>query len=167
MADGWRVAYLGLGSNLGDRAAYLEAAAVRLATGPGVRVRRRSAIYETEPIGYTDQPWFLNQVVEAETSLSPEALLRRAKAVEAELGRRAGPRWGPRPIDVDLLLYAGRAIETPELRVPHPELWNRLFVLVPLAELCPALEGPDGQPIEARMAALAGTQIVRPFRRRG
>jgi 2-amino-4-hydroxy-6-hydroxymethyldihydropteridine diphosphokinase len=149
------VVYLGLGSNLGDRAATLAAARARLQAA-GVRVRRASPLYETEPVGVRDQPWFLNQVVEGETALAPGALLAVAKDIERALGRAPGVRWGPRPIDIDILLYDDACIaETdPWLEVPHPELWRRLFVLVPLRDLRPDLRAPDGTPIAARIAAL-------------
>ncbi|MBI4492715.1 MAG: 2-amino-4-hydroxy-6-hydroxymethyldihydropteridine diphosphokinase [Chloroflexi bacterium] len=160
MSQAWERAYLGLGSNLGDRAANLAAAVERLVATPGLRVLRCSSLYETEPVGYLDQPWFLNAVVEVETSLEPAALLQRARAIEAELGRQPGPRWGPRPIDVDILLYGQRTVLTPALQVPHPELWNRLFVLLPLAELQPQLTTPAGQPIAERIAELRQSQMV-------
>src|SRR5262245_48154010 len=97
--------YLGLGSNLGDREANLARAVAGLGQVPGLRVLRRSGLYETEPVGPTDQPWYLNAVVEVDASLEPEALRRAVKVLEVEQGRRHGPRWGPRVIDVDILLY--------------------------------------------------------------
>ncbi len=160
------VVYLGLGSNQGDRAATLAAARARLEAA-GVRVRRASPLYETEPVGVRDQPWFLNQVLEGETALAPGALLAAAKSIERALGRARGPRWGPRPIDIDILLYDDACIaETdPWLEVPHPELWRRLFVLVPLRDLRPDLRAPDGTPIATRIAALqaAVPGAVRPW----
>lgn len=164
MGDGWEVVYLGLGSNMGDREATLQAAIGRLAAAPGVRVLRRSSLYESEPVGVTGQPWFLNAVLEIETSLDPESLLRHVKAIEAELGRRAGPRWGPRPIDIDILLYGQQTVSSPELHIPHKEMWHRLFVLVPLAELSPELVTPDGTPVKERVVELRGAQEVRPLR---
>jgi 2-amino-4-hydroxy-6-hydroxymethyldihydropteridine diphosphokinase len=158
--------YLGLGSNLGDRAGHLRAALAGLAEA-GVAVRRVSPCYETEPWGVADQPWFLNAVVEATTTLDPLALLAAAKAVERAVGRVPGPRWGPRAVDVDLLLYDDRTVreQDPWLEVPHPELWRRLFVLVPLRDLRPDLVAPDGTPIDARIAALAAAEpgAVRPW----
>jgi 2-amino-4-hydroxy-6-hydroxymethyldihydropteridine diphosphokinase len=162
LGEGWERVYLGLGSNLGDRERNLRAAVERLAAMPGVRILRCSRVYETEPVGPGDQPWFLNAVVEADTSLSPETLLRRAKAIEAELGRQPGPRWGPRPLDVDILLYGERSLDLPDLTIPHPELWSRLFVLVPLAELRPDLSGPSGHSILARVDELRGAHAIRP-----
>ncbi len=155
--------YLGLGSNLGDRAGNLGAAVAGLERA-GVDVRRRSPLYESAPVGPPDQPWYLNAVVEAETTLAPRELLAAAKAVEAALGRRPGPRWGPRPVDVDILLYGERQVDErePWLTIPHPEMWRRLFVLLPLRDLRPELRGPDGRPIDAWIRALAAEQPVRP-----
>lgn len=126
------VAYIGLGSNLGDRRAALEAAILQL------RPRRVSTIEETAPWGRTDQPEFLNAVAEIETDLDAPALLERLLEVERKLGRRRSPeRWSPRPIDLDLLLYGESEVRTASLSVPHPRLAERRFVLEGLAELCP------------------------------
>ena len=130
------VAYLGLGSNLGDRAAQLDLAA-RLLETAGVRILRRSSVIETEPFGVTDQPRFLNQVLEVEWAGSARELLGAAKAAERDAGRRATYRWGPRELDVDILLFGDERIDEPGLQVPHPGLWERDFVLGPLAELRP------------------------------
>lgn len=132
--------YIALGSNLGDRKANLRQAIASLA--PEVRVLRRSPAYETEPWGYKEQPAFLNQVVEAETELEPGPLLTRLKAIERQLGRRTRFRYGPREIDLDLLFYDDRVIDSPELQLPHPRLHQRGFMLVPLADLAPELEHP-------------------------
>ena len=136
------MAYLGLGTNLGDRRANLREAANLLASGPGLRVMRCSRVYETEPWGVADQPAFLNCVLEAAVTLSPEDLLARCKEVEATLGRQPGIRWGPRLIDVDILLYGDRTVNLPHLEIPHPRLHLRAFALIPLAELAPGLEHP-------------------------
>lgn len=160
-----RLAYVGLGSNLGDRAANLQAAVARLERAAGVRVLRQSSLWESAPWGVADQPWFLNSVVELLTTLSAEALLETLKATEAALGRAPGPRWGPRLIDLDLLLYDDRAIASPDLVVPHPRLWERRFVLEPLAELRPGLRSPDGRPIQMVAAGLAATQAARRWPR--
>lgn len=154
-------AWLGLGANLGDRQANLAAALARLEQEPGIRVLRRSRWYESEPIGVTDQPWFLNGVVEIETTLPPRALLEALKRIEWELGRRPTRRWGERVIDLDILLYDDQRLETPDLVLPHPRLWQRLFVLAPLAELHPALRAPDGRLIEEVAAELSRTTTVR------
>lgn len=155
-------AYLGLGSNQGDRPRLLAQAIARL-EGPDLRVVRRSRVYETPPWGKTDQPAFLNQVVEVETRLEPPALLARCLDVERALGRVRRERWGPRTIDVDLLLYGAETIRTPELVVPHAELRRRAFVLVPLLELAPDLRLPTGERLEALLAALPDRAAVRVY----
>lgn len=126
--------YLGLGSNLGTRARNLSAARRRLRQ-KGVRILRQSRVIETEPWGVTDQPRFLNQVVEAEWGGTPQQLLGLAKAVEREGGRRPTRRWGPRVIDVDILLFGERQIDEPDLVVPHPRIAERGFVREGLREL--------------------------------
>jgi 2-amino-4-hydroxy-6-hydroxymethyldihydropteridine diphosphokinase len=125
--------YLGLGTNLGDRAANLTAATAALA--PAVTILARSPVYETPPWGVTDQPDFLNLVVRVETSLEPLALLANLKHLETELGRIPSIRYGPRLIDLDILFYDDLVLNTPELTIPHPHLHERAFVLVPLADL--------------------------------
>jgi 2-amino-4-hydroxy-6-hydroxymethyldihydropteridine diphosphokinase len=133
--------YLGLGSNLGDREANLNEALRRLGETPGVQVRRVSRYGRSAPWGVTDQPEFLNAVAELETSLNPEELLTAVKAIEHAMGRRPGPRWGPRLIDLDLLLFDRVRLRTPSLTLPHPEILRREFVWGPLAEIAPeALE---------------------------
>ncbi len=125
------IAYIGLGSNLGDRRASIERALERL------RPLRVSSIVETEPWGRADQPTFLNAVAEIVTDLEPEALMTRLAAIERDLGRARAERWGPRTIDLDLLLYGDAEIRGDNLTVPHPRLTQRRFVLEGLAELCP------------------------------
>ena len=132
--------YIALGSNLGDRSANLEAAVEALP--PSVRVLLRSPIYETPPWGYTDQPAFLNQVVQAETDLTPQDLLTYLKKLEEKLGRQPTFQYGPRKIDLDILLYDDLVLETPSLTIPHPHLAERAFVLLPLADLAPDLVHP-------------------------
>jgi 2-amino-4-hydroxy-6-hydroxymethyldihydropteridine diphosphokinase len=142
-------AYIGLGSNLGDREQLIRDAAEL------IDARRLSAIRETEPWGLEDQPRFLNAVAEVETSLTPRHLLDRLLQVERELGRkRTGPRWGPRAIDLDLLLYGEQAVDEPGLLVPHPRLAERLFVLEPLAELVPAQKIPGNGTVAEALAGL-------------
>ena len=126
--------YLGLGSNLGTRARNLSAARRRLRE-KGIRVLRQSRVLETEPWGVTDQPKFLNQVVEGEWHGTPRALLRAAKEVEREGGRRPARRWGPRAIDVDVLLFGEERVRQPDLVIPHPRIAERPFVLRSLREL--------------------------------
>jgi 2-amino-4-hydroxy-6-hydroxymethyldihydropteridine diphosphokinase len=139
-----KITFLALGSNLGDRARNLESALERLETG-GVRVLLRSSIYETAPQEFLDQPWFLNQVVKAETGLFPLQLLRLTQRVEREMGRERGPAAilkGPRLIDIDILLFGQAAIDTPQLVIPHPAMLERRFVLEPLVEIAPDLRHP-------------------------
>lgn len=137
------IAYIGLGSNLGDKKANCRKAIEILAES--CRVVRTSALYCTEPIGNTDQDDFVNAVVEIETGLSPEALLDQCRSIEEELGRVRTVRWGPRTIDVDILLVGSVMIETPELTIPHPLLHTRRFVLVPLCEIAPQAFHPKLQ----------------------
>jgi 2-amino-4-hydroxy-6-hydroxymethyldihydropteridine diphosphokinase len=129
--------FLGLGSNLGDREALLRTALERIAGLPGTDLVRVSAIRETEPWGVTDQPPFLNAAAEIRTELEPQALLAALKEIEGEVGRRPTFRWGPREIDLDLLLYGSRRLETETLRLPHPQILERDFVREPLAEIAP------------------------------
>jgi 2-amino-4-hydroxy-6-hydroxymethyldihydropteridine diphosphokinase len=143
------LAYVGLGSNLGDREALIRGAA------EAIGAVRLSTIRETEPWGLEEQPRYLNAVAELETSLAPRRLLDRLLDVERQLGReRAGPRWGPRTIDLDLLLYGEQVIDEPGLRVPHPYLLERLFVLEPLAELIPAQRIPGNGTVSDALAGL-------------
>ena len=132
---------LALGSNLGDRDAYLAAAREALARA-GVALVNESRVAETEPVGITDQPRFLNQVLEGETTLEPRALLDRIKDIERQLGRQQRERWGPREIDIDILRYDNRTVDEPGLRIPHPELKNRPFLLELIGELDPLPDPP-------------------------
>lgn len=134
-------AYLSLGSNLGGRVGYLRSALRQLTEG-GVSIQRVSSIYETEPIGYTDQPAFLNIAVQVGVRLEPEDLLDRTCRIEQRLGRRREVAWGPRTLDIDILLYGRRIIQTPALIIPHPRMTERRFVLVPLAEIAPSAVHP-------------------------
>jgi 2-amino-4-hydroxy-6-hydroxymethyldihydropteridine diphosphokinase len=132
--------YLGLGSNLGDRSAYLQKAMEDL--GPEILLLRRSAIYETAPWGFEDQEDFLNMVIEAETELDPPSLLKKIKHIEKRVGRQATFRNGPREIDIDILLYDDWQYAEGGLSIPHPSLLERAFMLVPLAELAAELKIP-------------------------
>ena len=154
--------YLGLGSNLGDRRELLQAAVEDLWTH-GVQAIASSSVYETEPVGeVTDQPAFLNACVRIETALGPEALLDACKAVEGTLGRApGGVRHGPRSVDADVLLLGTGAYTSERLEIPHRELARRRFVLVPLLELDPGLELPDGTALAAALAALEGQAVRR------
>ena len=135
------IVYLALGSNVGDRAKNLREAS-SLINDAGVRILRRSSVYETEPLGYLDQDWFLNSVVQGETELSSVELLRRLRAIEEQMGSKKAFANGPRLIDLDILLYGDETISQNELQVPHPRMLQRRFVLVPLAEIAPQLQHP-------------------------
>jgi 2-amino-4-hydroxy-6-hydroxymethyldihydropteridine diphosphokinase len=136
-------AYVGLGANLGDREAMLRSALEQLAAEPGIEVVAVSKLRDTDPVGITDQPRFLNAAAAVETGLSAHDLLDRLRGIERRLGRtREGPRFGPRTIDLDLLLYGDEQIDEPGLEVPHPRLHERLFALEPLADLDPDLVVP-------------------------
>jgi 2-amino-4-hydroxy-6-hydroxymethyldihydropteridine diphosphokinase len=158
-----RTGYLGLGSNVGDRRAHLQAAVDALPRH-GVTVVASSSVYDTEPVGEVlDQPEFLNACLRIETALDPLELLDVSKSVERELGRDSGgPRHSPRPIDVDVLLLGAETLTHPRLSLPHAEVTARRFVMVPLLELDPELRTPDGTAIAAALAALpVGEQTVR------
>ena len=152
--------YLSLGSNIGDREGNLRKAVERLAA-QDVRVLRASRIYETEPVDYKDQAWFLNQVVEAETALFPLQLLTRTARVEREMGRVRTVRKGPRTIDIDILFYAAAVVETSRLEIPHPRIAERRFVLAPLAELAPDLRHPVTHRSVRQMLESAPPAVVR------
>jgi len=156
-----RIGYLGLGSNLGDRRANLQAALDALRQ-EGIEVLAASSTYETEPVGeFLNQPDFLNACLRVRTALDPEALLDLCKRVERALGRElSAPRHGPRPIDIDLLLLGEETYVSERLRLPHPEVLSRRFVLVPLLELDPGLQAPDGTRGADALGALAGGQRV-------
>lgn len=147
--------YVGLGSNLGDREDTIRRALERLAADGRIEVVAVSTLRETDPVGYLDQPRFLNGAAALRTQLPPRAVLERLQDVELGLGRdRSGPRYGPRTIDLDLLLYGGESVDEPGLEVPHPRLAERRFVLEPLAELDRTLEVPGQGSVQALLAAL-------------
>lgn len=153
--------YLGLGSNLGDRRAYLNAALSAMA--PGVRVLRRSPIYQTAPWGYADQDAFLNMAVKAETELGPKQLLILLKGIEVKLGRQPRFKNGPREIDIDILLYDDLVFDDSGLQIPHPRLHERAFILSPLADLTPDLEIPNtGKTVATLLAGLdrSGVELL-------
>jgi 2-amino-4-hydroxy-6-hydroxymethyldihydropteridine diphosphokinase len=148
-------AYIGLGANLGDRESSLRRAVEHLADDPEIEVVGVATFRETDPVGYLDQPRFLNGVVAVETGLGARELLDRLLAIERSLGReRTGPRFGPRTIDLDLLLLGDAVIDEPGLSVPHPRLAERRFVLEPLVELDPELVLPDGRRASELLVAL-------------
>jgi 2-amino-4-hydroxy-6-hydroxymethyldihydropteridine diphosphokinase len=144
--------YLSLGSNIGDRAGNLNAAIAALPDA-GVRVRKVSAFYETEPVDYLQQDWFLNCVVESETELAAGTLLARLREIEMRMGSKKAIAKGPRILDIDILLYGDGTIATPELQVPHPRMTQRRFVLVPLAEIAPDVQHPSWHATAADLLA--------------
>jgi 2-amino-4-hydroxy-6-hydroxymethyldihydropteridine diphosphokinase len=147
-------AYLGLGSNLGNRLAFLRGGRDNLVSRFDIHLRRASGVYETEAVGGpADNPPFLNAVVEIDTPLSPRELLAACLAVEDEFGRTRPTEWAPRTLDIDLLLYGDAVIDEPDLRIPHPHLQERAFVLAPLNEIAPELMHPV---LHKTIAALAG-----------
>ncbi len=150
-------AFVGLGANLGDREETIRRAVELLGAEPGIEVVAVSTLRETEPVGYAEQPPFLNGAVAVETELGPRELLDRLLSVERELGRARGegPRFGPRTIDLDLLLYGDRVVDEAGLTVPHPRLAERRFALEPLHELDPSLRLPDGRAV----LELLGTRL--------
>jgi len=156
-----RTVYLGLGSNLGDRRANLASAAERLRSAD-LRINQESSIYETEPRDLPDQPWFLNQVIEAVTSLFPRQLLSRIQKIEREMGRKRLVAKGPRNIDIDILLFEDVIIATDGLEIPHPRMAQRRFVLEPLAELAPDLHHPvTGKTIREMLAPVSRQPLRR------
>jgi 2-amino-4-hydroxy-6-hydroxymethyldihydropteridine diphosphokinase len=155
-------AFLGLGSNQGDRLGALRAATDLLDRTPGVRVVRSSRVYETAPVG-PPQPDYLNAVLEVDTELSPRALLEAGLAVERRLGRVRGERWGPRTIDIDVLGYDAMNVDEPGLLIPHPRIHERAFVLAPLLELTTDPPLPEGRTVGALRLPPGGPGGVRPF----
>ncbi|WP_412519247.1 2-amino-4-hydroxy-6-hydroxymethyldihydropteridine diphosphokinase [Staphylococcus simulans] len=137
--------FLGLGSNVGDRENQLKEAIRLLGEQPGIEVVKVSSFYETEPVGYVDQPDFLNLCVEIQTELSPKAVLESGLAIEQQLHRVRKERWGPRTLDIDILLYGDQIIEEEDLTIPHPRMTERAFVLIPLQEIAPDKVEPRTQ----------------------
>jgi len=155
--------FLSLGSNLGDREKNLRDAIAVMAAA-GVRVSRTSSIYETEPVDFADQPWFLNCVIEAETSLAPHDLLLALRGIESRMGSKKKFAKGPRLLDIDILLYGDTIIDKPELQVPHPRMTQRRFVLAPLVELAPHWRHPTWNGTAADLLArLQDHSVVRRF----
>lgn len=155
-----RWAFLGLGSNLGDRLDHLQRAVDLLHDTDGVRVDGVSSVYETEPVGGPEQGAFLNVAVRVASRRGPWRLLRACQAVERKLGRVREVRWGPRTIDVDILLYEGRVVALPGLEIPHPRLAERPFALVPLIEVAPGETMPDGRRLSSLLVDLAPIEGV-------
>jgi 2-amino-4-hydroxy-6-hydroxymethyldihydropteridine diphosphokinase len=152
---------VGLGANLGDAAATLDGAVEELAAEPGVAVLARSATYRTAPVGGPEQPDYLNAAVLLEVALEPLALLRRLQAIEHGHGRVRTVRWGPRTLDLDLLLWDERSIDEPDLTVPHPRLVERRFALEPLLDVLPDARLPDGRRLAEVVAGLPEQGVLR------
>jgi len=159
---------LALGSNLGDRLANLQAAVDALTAGPGLDEVAVSPVYETAPVGGPPQPEYLNAVLVAVTSLPPRAVLDRSRAAETALGRVRGPRWGPRTLDVDVIVYGNEVSSDPELTLPHPRAHERAFVLVPWHDVDPGAVIPGRGPVAGLLAALPadGVRLCRDARLR-
>ncbi|MGE5470623.1 MAG: 2-amino-4-hydroxy-6-hydroxymethyldihydropteridine diphosphokinase [Bacteroidota bacterium] len=155
------LAYVALGANLGDAASTVRAAFGALANLPQSRISRTSALYRTAPVGFAEQPDFINAVARLETELAPEALLDELLALETRFGRLRAEKNGPRTLDLDLLLYNDQHLDLPRLTLPHPRLHLRAFVLCPLAELAPALLIPGRGSIAAWLPAVANQGIAR------
>lgn len=153
---------MGLGSNVGDRERNVREAITRLKRAPGVSFLRQSRVYQTEPIGVTDQPEFLNTVVEVEVAdpMGARDLLTLVKQIETEVGRKQRERWGPREIDIDVLLFGDEHIAEGGFEVPHPRMWERAFVMAPLAELEPDMQTPSGETVAEVAERLSKEQKV-------
>ena len=156
-------AYLGLGSNLGDREANINKALVELVRSGRTRLTRVSSIYETEPVGIEDQPAFLNAAAEIETELDARELLAAIREAERRSGRKKTFKWGPRIIDIDILLYGDERLTEENLEIPHPEMHRRAFVLTPLAEIAPLVKHPERGLTARQMSANVGNKGVRRY----
>jgi 2-amino-4-hydroxy-6-hydroxymethyldihydropteridine diphosphokinase len=155
------IAYVGVGSNVGDRQAWIREALALLQRNRKVEILQLSSLYETQPVGVRDQPMFLNAVVKISTGHTPRNLVRLFQTIERRLGRRRTIRWGPRRIDLDLLLYDHQLVNQPEVVVPHPELAKRAFVLVPMVEIAPDVVHPLlGKTMSQLLACVGGAEAV-------
>lgn len=152
---------MGLGSNIGNRESYLRAAVKLLKANNSIDVKKISGVYESSPLGYTNQRAFLNAVVEIETSFSPADLFKVCRLIEEFLKRKRDIKWGPRTIDIDILLFGNEEISTPSLTIPHSEMTKRNFVLAPLLEIAPHLKLPNGDQIADYLVVLPAGGIER------
>jgi 2-amino-4-hydroxy-6-hydroxymethyldihydropteridine diphosphokinase len=157
-------AYISLGSNLGNRIGFLKEALERLGGSKESIIVKRSPVYETQPVGPQDQRWFLNLVIEVQTPLDPESLLDRLLAIEDQMGRKRDEHWGPRNIDLDILLYDDRVVNSDRLTIPHPRLHQRRFIVVPLSEIAPQASHPIlGRTIREILDGCRDAHVVRPY----
>lgn len=157
-------AYISLGSNLGNRIGFLREALDRLGGSREVIIVKRSPVYETQPVGPQDQRWFLNLVIEVQTTLDPESLLDRLLAIEDQMGRKRDEHWGPRNIDLDILLYDDRVVNSDRLTIPHPRLHQRRFIVVPLSEIAPQASHPIlRRTIGEILDGCRDAHVVRPY----
>ncbi|MCR6545298.1 2-amino-4-hydroxy-6-hydroxymethyldihydropteridine diphosphokinase [Dehalobacterium formicoaceticum] len=159
------IAYLSLGSNLGNREDYLKQALDFLKEVPGIKVTGKSSLYQTDPVGYTEQDCFLNAVVSISTTLSPQELLKKTQEIERLLGRERIIHWGPRTMDIDILLFNEEVLQEPDLIIPHPEMSHRRFVLVPLAELDQGLMIPGVGPVDRTLESCEDSGMVSLFKK--
>ncbi len=151
--------YLSLGSNLGNKKGFIDTSIESLDSHDQIQVTRSSSYYKTEPIGYANQDWFLNIVLEIKTHLTPYALLDYCNSIEGKLNRKRGIRWGPRTIDIDILLYEKLTIDENKLTIPHPRMHQRAFVIIPLQEIAPKIK-INGKGIDAIAARLPKQKVV-------
>ncbi|MBM3240031.1 2-amino-4-hydroxy-6-hydroxymethyldihydropteridine diphosphokinase [Candidatus Poribacteria bacterium] len=162
------LAYVSFGSNLGNKLQNINRGLQLVSRNPSITITKKSSLYETEPVGYENQGWFLNGVIEIETNVSPHKLLSLLKKVERIMGRKRRIRWGPREIDFDILLYNQRCIDTPGLIIPHPRMHERGFVLAPLVEIAPQVIHPIlKKSAQQLLAELADSKSVKVFGRIG
>ncbi|WP_078593227.1 2-amino-4-hydroxy-6-hydroxymethyldihydropteridine diphosphokinase [Evansella clarkii] len=158
------IAYLSIGSNIDDREEHLKQAVKRIGDLELVSIDQVSSVYETEPVGYTEQEPFLNMAIKIRTDLSAESLLQKTQEIENSGGRKREIRWGPRTIDLDILLFNEENITLEQLTVPHPRMLERAFVLIPLQEIAPSIELSNGKPIEQYIEELTGKEGVHKWK---
>nr|WP_286181057.1 2-amino-4-hydroxy-6-hydroxymethyldihydropteridine diphosphokinase [Bacillus sp. ISL-37] len=160
-------AYIALGSNMGDRFGYLTQAIIFLESHENITVVNTSSVYETDPVGYTDQDQFLNMVIQVKTSLEPVELLDTCLEIELKLGRKREMKWGPRTLDLDILLYNQENVETEKLTIPHPRMSERAFVILPLLEMDPNLTLPSmKEPLKNCLLSIPDREGVRIWKQK-
>ncbi|MCL5058002.1 MAG: 2-amino-4-hydroxy-6-hydroxymethyldihydropteridine diphosphokinase [Actinobacteria bacterium] len=156
--------YIGIGSNMGDKEGNILGALRMLGEDGRLSAQGSAPLYKTGPVGYTDQDWFLNTVAAYETALTPHELLGALMGIEKKMGRERTVRWGPRVIDLDILLYGDAVVNTPDLQIPHPRIVERAFVVVPLADLAPDILLPGGKTAASLVVDLSKTQAVERYK---